>query len=264
MSHTPDENAPWVPAATLVIFRHGAAGGPPELLMVQRARAMRFAGGACVFPGGRVDPADMDLAATLASAHPAIEAEDMAGRIAAIRETLEETGLAVGLRADNGAAITAACAARARDVLQQAGALAPMLTAMGWQVLPDALVPFARWRSNPVRRFDTRFYLIDIGTGAVDIAADTTENTRAFWSSAADTLRGDEAGELSVIFPTRRNLERLARFACYADAADHARATPMPIIRARIVQQAGEEWLTIPEGLGYPVVAERMALAKRG
>ena len=39
--------------------------GPPELLMVQRAREMRFAGGAAVFPGGRVDPADRALAARL-------------------------------------------------------------------------------------------------------------------------------------------------------------------------------------------------------
>ena len=51
-----------MPAATVVIFRNCSAGGPPELLMVQRAKEMRFAGGAVVFPGGRVDPADRVLA----------------------------------------------------------------------------------------------------------------------------------------------------------------------------------------------------------
>ena len=43
-----------IPAATLVIFR-AAGGGAPELLMVERAKEMSFAGGAMVFPGGRVD-----------------------------------------------------------------------------------------------------------------------------------------------------------------------------------------------------------------
>ena len=83
-----------IPAATVVIFRNGPAGGPPELLMVQRAKEMRFAGGAAVFPGGRIDPADRELAASLAAdADPLVAAAQVGG----IRETLEETGLAIGL-----------------------------------------------------------------------------------------------------------------------------------------------------------------------
>ncbi|HZB69736.1 MAG TPA: NUDIX hydrolase, partial [Sphingomicrobium sp.] len=35
-----------IPAATLVLVREAAAGGPPELLMVERASGMAFAGGA--------------------------------------------------------------------------------------------------------------------------------------------------------------------------------------------------------------------------
>ena len=56
------ELPPAVPAATLVIFRRCETGGPPQLLMVQRSKTMRFAGGAAVFPGGRVDDADFTLA----------------------------------------------------------------------------------------------------------------------------------------------------------------------------------------------------------
>ncbi|WP_204270990.1 NUDIX domain-containing protein, partial [Escherichia coli] len=66
--------------------------GPPELLMVERAAAMSFAGGALVFPGGRVDPGDFVLAGRHAG-----DVEENAARIAAIRETLEEAGVAVGL-----------------------------------------------------------------------------------------------------------------------------------------------------------------------
>ena len=50
-----------IPAATLVIFRD-RPDAPPELLMVERAKAMAFAGGAMVFPGGRIDPGDHILA----------------------------------------------------------------------------------------------------------------------------------------------------------------------------------------------------------
>ena len=57
-----DDLPPAIPAATLVIFREAADGGPPELLMVERAKAMAFAAGAMVFPGGRVDPGDHLLA----------------------------------------------------------------------------------------------------------------------------------------------------------------------------------------------------------
>ena len=83
-----------IPAATLVIFRKGRAGPEPELLMVVRSRNMSFAGGMAVFPGGRVDQADRELAARLVA--PELQ-DETAHRIAAVRETLEETGLAIGL-----------------------------------------------------------------------------------------------------------------------------------------------------------------------
>ena len=89
----PDQ-PPSIPAATVVVFRHAAAGGPPEILMITRKRAMTFAGGMAVFPGGRVDPADYELAQTIAGD---LDPNEAAHRIAAMRETLEETGLAIGL-----------------------------------------------------------------------------------------------------------------------------------------------------------------------
>ena len=48
MTEAQSEPPKIIPAATVVIFRNCPAGGPPELLMVQRAKEMRFAGGAAV------------------------------------------------------------------------------------------------------------------------------------------------------------------------------------------------------------------------
>lgn len=247
----------FIPAATVVIFRHSVSGGPPELLMVQRAKEMRFAGGAAVFPGGRIDEADRVLAAVLA---PEADADLSAAQIAAVRETLEETGLAIAVTRK----VPAEEARAARALLLQQGALGAVLEAFGWQLDLAALVPFARWCPQWDGAFDTRFFLADLGTGAVEIAVDATENTRLFWTSAARALEMADSGEISVIFPTRRNLERLALFASFAQAQAQAAATPIRTISPRREERGGEMHLTIPEGLGYPVTAQPMSTVRRG
>lgn len=246
-----------IPAATVVIFRNCKAGGPPELLMVQRAKEMRFAGGAAVFPGGKVDPADHELARTLA---PDADPDITAARIAGIRETLEETGLAIGL--DRSVSVAEAVAARA--LLLEQGALGPVLVKFRWKLVLDSLVPFARWCPNWEKAFDTRFFLANLGTGAVDVVVDATENSRLFWCSAAETLRRADADEVHIIFPTRRNLERLAQFSNFDEARAHAETIPVRTICPSQQERDGEMWLTIPEGFGYPVTAQPMANVKRG
>ncbi len=258
LAHT---DPPATPAATLVIFRHDPDGGPPQLLMVERSSAMRFAGGAAVFPGGRVDPADRDLAAAL-SAEGDEAIEEAAARIAAVRETLEETGLAVGLAERP----TLEQALAARELLLAQGTLAPVLAAMGWTLDLERLVAFARWRPKhrEIRVFDTRFYLADLGTGAVDLLVDETENTHLFWASAAEALELADSGEIKIIFPTRRNLERLALFASFAEAAAHAAEIPVQMISPWMEVRDGVRWLRIPDDAGYPVHGEPVTSVMRG
>ena len=257
-----DDTPTWpvIPAATLVIFRHAAQdNAPPELLFVQRSQQMRFAGGATVFPGGRIDPADYTLAEAL-SAETGLSPGDLAARIAAIRETLEETGLVIGLDHP----VSGEEAASARALLLADGALAPVVKQLGWRLAPERLVSFSRWCPDWDGAFDTRFYLADLGTGAVEIAVDATENTRLFWISAADALRAADAGEISALYPTRRNLERLAQFSSFAETRAHAEAIPPHIITPQKIEREGEIWLTIPEGLGYPVLGQPLDTVRRG
>ncbi len=253
----PPEPPKVIPAATVVIFRNCPQGGPPELLMVQRAKEMRFAGGAAVFPGGRIDPEDRDLAARLA---PAAEPLAAAARVAGIRETLEETGLAIALTRP----VSASEAADARALLLEQGALAPVLERFGWQVELDRLVPWAHWCPPVDGAFDTRFFLADLGTGAVDIAVDATENTRLFWASARASLDMSEAGEITLIFPTKRNVERLALADSFAAACAHAAKFPIDVLHAFKQHHDGEDWLMMPDGYGYPVLGEPFRLIKRG
>lgn len=236
------------PAATLVVFRHAPDGGPAQILMQVRSQQMSFVAGAAVFPGGKVDPADFAMAAGM----PGLaDPEETAHRIAAIRETLEETGLALGLTQQ----VSAQDAAAARTLLHHGEPFEQVLKRFGWSLALDALVPFARWlphfKHSPI--YDTRFYLADLGTGAVEIAADGTENTHLFWTTARNALAMADSGEIRAIFPTRRNLERLAQFDDFTATRAHAESLPVRTVRPRIVEENGEKVLRIEEDLGYPV-----------
>lgn len=249
-----------IPAATVVIFRNGEDGGPPEILMTIRSREMVFAGGMAVFPGGRVDPADFELGAQLGGE---LEPDEAAHQVAVVRETLEETGLVIGLNGD----IDADKAREARAFLQQTGELAPVLEHFGWELDLDQLTPFARWfpkNENITRVYDTRFYLADLGTGAVDIAADLSENTHLFWVSAQGALDAADRGDIKLIFPTRRNLERLALFEDFAAAKEQAERFPVRTIIPRIDNSTGEPMLTIMEDAGYPITSELLESVMRG
>ncbi|MBY0520115.1 MAG: NUDIX hydrolase [Sphingomonas sp.] len=244
-----------IPAATLVLFR-ARAGGPPELLIVERAAAMAFAGGALVFPGGRVDAGDRALAL-----------RDLGGdshgaaRIAAIREMIEEAGLAIGLTPLPDATQLAAI----RSALHHGAAFADLLDGHGLSLDPTALVPFARWcpRHANMRIFDTMFFLAALPDGAPEPVVDATENSRVFWATAQAVLDDADAGRVTIIFPTRRNLERLACFPDFDAAVADAIRFGTPMITPWTEQRDGAEHLCIPDDAGYPVTAERLSDAKR-
>ena len=243
-----------IPAATLVIFR-AAGGGAPELLMVERAKEMSFAGGAMVFPGGRVDGGDHVLAELLGG-----DAET-ASRIAAIRETIEETGVPVGLKPMPSAEALAAM----RAALHAGTPFAEALADAGSALDLDMLEPWARWlpAHRGMKRFDTRFYLAELPADAPRATVDATENVRLVWATAQSVRDDADAGKLAIIFPTRRNLERLALFDNFADAVAHARATPIRIVTPWTEERSGEQHLCIADDAGYPVTSEPLSGAMR-
>jgi 8-oxo-dGTP pyrophosphatase MutT (NUDIX family) len=243
-----------IPAATLVVMRERASG-PPELLMVERTARMAFAGGAMVFPGGRVDEADRKLAARFAE-------QDSAFRIAAIRETLEESGIPVGIEP----LVDPALAAKLQSALHSAADFGELLADHGLSLKLDALMPFARWKPafRQARIFDTIFFIAAAPDGDWQPRPQAGECEAVEWLSAAEVLARVARGEASAIFPTVRNLERLARFETVAAARADAAAHPIETITPWIADHDGEPHLFIPEGLGYPVTREPLASVRRG
>ena len=160
-----DELPPAIPAATVVLLRDGPSG--PETLMLRRNSKLAFAGGAWVFPGGRIDPEDYPGGA-VTTADDAVAA---AARTAAVREAMEEAGLAVD---------------------------------------PEGLVWFAHWTPGPLaaRRFATWFFMARAPEGAVTV--DDGEIHEHRWIRPGDAMSRREAGEIELIPPTWMTLRLLA------------------------------------------------------
>jgi 8-oxo-dGTP pyrophosphatase MutT (NUDIX family) len=239
---------PPIPAATVVLMRD-RSDGPPQILMVERSKTMAFAGGAMVFPGGRVDPGDRLLAGDIG-----LDDEDGAARIAAVREAIEEAGVAPAVVPAPDHAVIAALQA----ALAGGATIGTALADVGALLEPDQLIPFARWLPLGMRHriFDTRFYLARHHDAAPPPVVDATENTRLLWTTAADALAEADAGRTTVIFPTRRNLERLALFDSFAATVADANAHAIRAITPWIESRGGIDHLCIPDDLGYPITSQ--------
>ena len=234
---------PPIPAATLVVVRDTAAG-QPELLMVERAAGMAFAAGALVFPGGRIDGGDGSA------------------KVAAIRETLEETAIPVGVSPTPSADVTLELQAALLDEQP----FEALLSEHGLTLELDALTPLARWvpRFHATRRFDTLFFVARAPEGEWQPRIVPGECSGAFWISASEALEREQRGEAQLIFPTRRNLERLALHPSFEAIRADALAHPIEPVTPWVEEIGGENFITIPEGIGYPVTREKLDGLWRG
>ncbi|HWJ37464.1 MAG TPA: NUDIX hydrolase [Sphingomicrobium sp.] len=241
-----------IPAATLILVREQGIG-PPELLMVERAGGMAFAAGALVFPGGRIDEGDRSLATEL-GLEPAT--------VAAIRETIEETSIPVGLSPTP----DASAARQIQDALVSDLPFAKVLGEHGLKLDPSGLTAFARWvpKFHAVRRFDTLFFVARAPAGECDPRVVEGECSGAFWASARDVLKRDVEGTARLIFPTRRTLERLAQHESFEAIRSDALAHPIRPVTPWVEESDGDRFITIPEDLGYPVTRERLDGLWRG
>jgi len=245
---------PAIPAATLVVIRDRPEG-PPELLMVERAKEMAFAGGALVFPGGRIDDGDRALAADFPR-------EDGAARIAAIRETLEETAIAVGILPVPAQELCG----ELQHALLAGEHLSDLLNEHGLQFDLQALTAFARWvpKFHAVRRFDTLFFVARAPEPVPQPRVAGGECAGAFWVAAAQALELERSGDIRLIFPTRRNLERLALHGSFDAIRSDALAHSLEPITPWAETIDGDDYICIPDGRGYPVTREKLDGLWRG
>lgn len=234
------------PAATVVLLRDGLQG--LEVFMVRRHHQIDFAGGALVFPGGKVAPEDVELAQALAPGDALAPF-----RVAAIRELFEEAGLLLVTGADGERnRLDDDVLERLRTDLGQVDAhLARLIAPLGLRPELDALLPFAHWITPEMvpKRFDTHFFLARM-TGDTVLRHDGGETVDSLWINPRDAIAAAEAGRHTIIWPTRMNLQKLARHdsvaAVWQATHDAAVVTVLPCLvetpqgkRMRIPQEAG-------------------------
>ena len=240
-----------IPAATLVLWRDGTA---PEILVVQRSARMAFAAGAIVFPGGRVDEADRNLAAALGHA-------EEAAKVTAIRETIEETGVVPGVVGS----VDPALGLDLQHSLHHGADFSELLAHHQLTLDLQSLTPFARWMPafKQPRKFDTLFYVAAAPPGNWPPRPQEGECIAAEWASPAAMLDRIARGDAAAIFPTKRNLERLAQHdslvSLLADARGHSLETIIPWVE----EMNGEPHVRIPADRGYPIVSEPLTTAFR-
>jgi 8-oxo-dGTP pyrophosphatase MutT (NUDIX family) len=173
-------------AASLIGVRDGSDG--PEVLVIERTLDHRFLPGYIAFPGGAVDPADSPLAERW------FGDADEASRAAAVRELVEEVGLAVTRETVVGVD---------RDHPLERIHDAPPPVAR----LPEV----ARWIAPervPVR-FDARYFAARMD-GAADPRPDGVEAANAWWASPRSLMEAWESGELLFYWPTHFTMRALA------------------------------------------------------
>jgi 8-oxo-dGTP pyrophosphatase MutT (NUDIX family) len=173
-------------AASLIGVRDGSDG--PEVLVIERTLDHRFLPGYVAFPGGAVDPADSSLAERWFG-----DAKE-ASRAAAVRELVEEVGLAVTSEAIVGVDRDRPLA-RIHDAPPSVG------------LLPEV----ARWIAPervPVR-FDARYYAARMDDAA-DPVPDGVEAAKAWWASPGSLMSAWESGEVLFYWPTHFTMSAFA------------------------------------------------------
>lgn len=236
---SPDpEQVPVRDAATVMLLRDGSDG--PEVCLMQRNLNSDFVGGAYVFPGGAVDPADAEVAVAQrcpdlddveASRRLGLAVGGLAFWVAAIRESFEEAGVLLARHADGrrldlsdpGAAER--FAGHRDDVDNERRTIAEIAVQEDLHLDVGQLHYFSRWITplGAHRRYDTRFFVCAAPEGQ-EVVEDSRELIGTQWLTPAEALRRHDAGDITMIFPTVRTLVALSRFDRADAVLDHARA----------------------------------------
>ncbi len=256
------------PASTILLLRDSAGPGgiavadksrsEIEVFMMVRHYEIDFNSGALVFPGGSVDPGDHDIAARpeLYAGGEKLDREALGFRIAAIRETFEESGILLAKPRGSNELVSAARAAdigaafraapdKERDFLK-------LLTDNGMLLTLNDLVPYAHWITpeGMPKRFDTHFFLAAAPPEQVG-AHDGKESTNSIWVSPREALAGGESGRFKLPFPTTRNLIKLGKYRTVKSALEDARVKPVVTVMPVMTRENGGRQLHIPAEAGY-------------
>jgi 8-oxo-dGTP pyrophosphatase MutT (NUDIX family) len=245
------------------------SGSRLEVLMVRRNLRSDFVGGAYVFPGGAVDPADGGAEAEAAcvgrtdagaSALLGVDGGGLAYWVAVLRETFEEAGLLLAERQDGPALLAGDPEEESRFIAERAAVNAGTRRFLDLcrdehlRLMVGDVHYFAHWITpqGAPRRFDTRFFVAAAPPGQ-KAAHDAGETIAEEWISPRAALAGHREGTFEMIFPTIRNLQAISRFGTSDEllAAAAAASDSVPTIEPRVVADGNGVRIVLPGDDGY-------------
>lgn len=220
-------------AASVILLRDGAKG--LEVFLMRRAEQSGVLGGAYVFPGGKMDEADLAQAEHLL---PSVDAERA-------RQQLGEPGLS-HIRA------VALYLAAVREAAEECGV----------QLTLEALVPWSRWvtprqASLMNKRFDTRFFVANL-PHAQEAVHDDFETTASEWMAPRDALTRYWAREFDMAPPQIMSLVHLNRFASAGEVLAAALGSATPTIEPEPFDEDGCRTICYPGDARHPVADARL------
>src|SRR6516162_2961248 len=248
------------PASTILLLRDSKTAKEIEVFMMIRHYEIDFNSGALVFPGGSVEKNDMEIierSELYSGGGDGLDAAALSFRIAAIRETFEESGILLARPKGSTALVDAKraseiAAARRAELNEGKITFLKVLTDDGMLLALDALMPYAHWITpeGMPKRFDTWFFLAAAPEDQLG-AHDGKESTDSIWVSPREALAGGETGRFKLPFPTTRNLIRLGKQASVQSALDDSRGKTVVTVMPVMTRLNGGRQLRIPKEAGY-------------
>lgn len=247
------------PASTILLLRDGTERSEIEVFMMVRHYEIDFNSGALVFPGGSVDKGDNEIIAnpSLCSGGEGLEPGELAFRIAAVRETFEESGILLARPKGSNALVDARRAseieaAHRAELCEGKISFIKVLSDNGMLLALDELVPYAHWITpeGMPKRFDTWFFLAAAPPEQLG-AHDGKESTDSIWVSPREALEGGESGRFKLPFPTTRNLIKLGKQPSVKAALDDARGRNVVTVTPVMTRTETGRQLRIPLEAGY-------------
>jgi 8-oxo-dGTP pyrophosphatase MutT (NUDIX family) len=234
-------------AASTILLRSGADG--LEVFLLRRRKAMAFAGGMVVFPGGGVDPRDTADAVAWAGPEPAAWAarldvdEDTARGLvcAAARELFEEAGVLLA-GPDDASVVTdpGTWVGDRRRLEDREIAFSDFLRDRRLVLRTDLLAAWSCWITPEfeARRYRTWFFAAEVPAGQ-DASEGTSEADAAVWMSVEAALAG--AGETVAMLPPQYcTCLELAGHPDAAAAVAAARAGDPPVVMPYAVDEGDD------------------------
>lgn len=221
-----------IDAATVILLRNHKDG--LQTLLLCRGNSRTVMNSAWVFPGGKVDEADLNQADSIQSklTSPA-------------KELLNEPNLESSLAA---ALFETAC----RETREETGV----------RLTPSQLKTWSRWvtpnePSMMKKRFDARFFITALPEGQTAVH-DGTEATDSQWITAHSALQSYADLKITLAPPQIMTLIALTKFKSIQECIDYAAHTAAYTIKPHVIKTDSSRTLTYPGDPAHPDKLKQM------